>query len=852
MSDFWPRLGWHVNRGEVDATVQLLHKATEEQRHSATAGLEAYVRKTPRDEWWSRQNRVAAVAVAAVGCMPSAAKVATLLGRAGIADTLMGVPVEPVVEIARPRGAPFMADLARLLAAQRREAAVIAAYELTAALVAEAGAAPPETDAFVRGWVRSHLFAQEPRTTVLDRLRDDPMLPALAPKLFEIDGIGTDLVNEGWQKQGTFPPALATLAEEGRLDRTMLLDGCVGRMLRGDRPGALRAFVVLLDQLAPTVDEAAARALDLVRLLPDAPSTVAGLAQRLVRQVDDAGRLELDTLLKVSEQVLTRTEKGLVKTQLRWLAAVAKLVPDRAGEIAGVVSVACEHLTDAAIQELARKLGGEPLAAPEPWVGETPMAAPVAAMPVPISSAGELAEEAVALFSAPLSVMGFERVLAGLVAVRATDPDGVAEMLTPILHRLDPMPEIDRYLPSPAQLNDALWNAVRTAAGATGKTSWQRLVSIVRDTIRGVARNDSVMPVPAPQRALVLRAGEICARLRNQPVPNLVATPTSVNGHLDAGTLVDRLAAAERDGWEPWRFDLEQALLRLPREVDADVLTRARKLRSAAGTRLADWLTSGGLPAPAMTRIEQPSAAPSMPKWRAVVSLTPGGPGSGVLADELCTHEPPKGSSSGVWMPLAEALWPAVLPGHRDVIAAWALPTVAAAADQDLSGPRELLPLLAECTGPVGPALTIALAYGLAARDTANRVAAVDAVLALTGSLDPVLLGQEVGAMAAAGVVKLGRSTGALTDAARGGARDLVRATVFAALPAVLAATPPPRGTPDLLALATETATTTGWRGHLPEVTELAGRSGKSRLHLEARRLAGLAGPVVTPLKVLS
>lgn len=841
MSDFWPRLGWHVHRGEVDATVRLLHNATEEQRRSAAADLEAYVKKTPPEQWWSRQHRLQAVVVAAVGCLPSAARVATLLGRTVIADSMVSVPVKPVVQVARLRGTPFMADLGHRLAAQR-EAAALAAYEVAAALVVEAGSAPPDTDAFVRGWVRHHLFAQEmldPRNVVLDRMRDDPMLTALLPRLFEIDGIGTDLTRESWRKQGTVVTALATLAKEGRLDRTMLLDGCVGRLLRGDRPNALRAFGLLVDQLAPTVDEAAARTLDLVRLLPDAPSTVAGLAQRLLRQVDDAGRLELDTLLKVSEQVLARTEKGLVKTQLRWLGAVAKREPDRAGEIAGVVSVACGHPA-ADIQELARKLGGEAPAVPEPWVGDAPVAAPVAAMPPPISSAGELAEEAAALFSAPLSVVSFERVLAGLVAVRATDPDGVTELLTPMLDRLNPRSEFD-HLPSPADLNDALWSAIRTAAGATGKSSWQRLVAIVRDTIRGVARHDSVVPVPAPQRALVLRAGEVCARLTKQPVPNLVATPTSVNGHVDAGTLVDRLAAAERDGWEPWRFDLEQALLRLPREVDADVLARARKLGSAAGTRLADWLAAGGLPDPVPTRIAQRSAAVWMPEWRAVVALAPGGPGSGLLADELCTHVPPKGT--GVWMPLTEALWPAVLPGHRDVIAAWALPTIAAAADQDQPGSRELLPLLAECTGPVGPALTIALAYGLAAKETTDRVAAVDAVLALAGSVDPVLLGQEMGAMAAGGVVKLNRGTGALTDAARGGAPDLVRAVVCAALPAVLAATPPPRGTPDLLALAAETVTATGWRGSLPEVTELAGRPGKSRSHVEARRLTRLAGP---------
>ena len=82
----------------------------------------------------------------------------------------------------------------------------------------------------------------------------------------------------------------------------------------------------------------------------------------------------------------------------------------------------------------------------------------------------------------------------------------------------------------------------------------------------------------------------------------LVATPTRANGQLDATVLVDRLAAAERAGWQPWRFDLEQALLRVPSEIDGDALSRAGALRSPAGYRLARWLAGGGAPDPVSVR----------------------------------------------------------------------------------------------------------------------------------------------------------------------------------------------------------------------------------------------------------
>ncbi len=53
----------------------------------------------------------------------------------------------------------------------------------------------------------------------------------------------------------------------------------------------------------------------------------------------------------------------------------------------------------------------------------------------------------------------------------------------------------------------------------------------------------------------------------------------------------------------------------------------------------------------------------------------------------------------------------------------------------------------------------------------------------------------------------------------------------------LLAAAPPPRGLPDLLTLAAETATVTGVRIEVPGLSDVAGRVGSSRLVTEARRL---------------
>jgi hypothetical protein len=116
------------------------------------------------------------------------------------------------------------------------------------------------------------------------------------------------------------------------------------------------------------------------------------------------------------------------------------------------------------------------------------------------------------------------------------------------------------------------------------------------------------------------------------------------------------------------------------------------------------------------------------------------------------------------------------LPHHREVSAAWALPDLAAMATQDQRGGSRLLPLLAECEGPIGPAMSLGVAYALAARHEADRVAGADAFLVLAASGEPfaAAVGRDLADLAARGMVKLGRAVAPRTDAHRAGASAAV------------------------------------------------------------------------------
>jgi hypothetical protein len=472
-----------------------------------------------------------------------------------------------------------------------------------------------------------------------------------------------------------------------------------------------------------------------------------------------------------------------------------------------------------------------------------------AAMPPAIGSAAELAEEVSSLIQDPAAVR-WERILAALVALPR---EGFAESLAPVLDR-HPSVFGDRWGRFPF-----LGEVIAARLGRErGHVMRERLRHTVWRSLTDVSGGRDRSPVGAPSGVLTLRVAEVAVRVVQAPVPVLLATPTSVTGSIDAGVLVDRLARYDEAGVEPWPLDLQQAMIRVDRDAGPGVPARAEALTLPSGRLVAGWLRSGGLPDPVSTRFEQHSrdSAGQTTTRRVVAALESGRAGGDriILEDALVHLTPRSRPEYHVTSNLQPDVLAMVLPHHREAVAAWALADLAALADQD-SRDASLLPLLADAAGPIGPATVLALAYGLAARHETDRVAAVDAFLGFAAAAEPfaaaadplapteplaaeplaAALGAELADLAADGTIKLARVVPALRDAHQAGASATVWRVLAAALPPLLPVAP--RGLPDLLELATRTASAVHARDTVPGLTDVTARGGGTRLVREAKRL---------------
>jgi hypothetical protein len=193
------------------------------------------------------------------------------------------------------------------------------------------------------------------------------------------------------------------------------------------------------------------------------------------------------------------------------------------------------------------------------------------------------------------------------------------------------------------------------------------------------------------------------------------------------------------------------------------------------------------------------------------------------------------------WM----SCWPMMLPAHRDVIAAHVVPHLF---QPKITGRTlsDVLTALAAADGPAGPALYLAIAYGLAADDQGGRAGAVEALmrLAARGQLDGAMFGKQLGMLAGRWIVPLRRVVPGLRDAAAAGAQQQVWAAVAAILPQIL---PPPvnelpRQTADLITLGVDLAHAIGPADTLPCLDPVAARRGSSQLIVAARRLRQALG----------
>ncbi|MEU6997275.1 DUF6493 family protein [Nonomuraea sp. NPDC046570] len=809
--------------------------------------------EAPRWDGWIDPMRLAGA-----GTIGGAAAVVAWINNRRFDRWNVGRATDLLLEVIAARPTAWQADLAVRLALKVRRQRQVSIPDPNLApalgLLRRTKVVPPAHDPLVTGWVAWGVR--------LDELRDDPLLDHLLPRLFETEGVGRLLSGD----PGSWSDTLCALAAEGRVDRGALLDGCRRRFLLGGDGRDLRFFVRLHEQLAPTPAEIRPHTVDYVRLLPAAPGPVAEMALKHVRRLPgfDPG--------EAVEGLLFRTEGGLVRAGLSWFEEVVRLEPHRADEFAPALAVVFGHRTRA-VQERAVRLaryvgpggvevlrdsagmlppelynrlvaviGGErveePEPEPEPEEVLVPGTLPVPPGPVPLVAPPRSPAELAAIYPEK-NWRQAERALAAFVRLAALDREGLREAVAPFARprARTPWPRHHHWLAAfAAVLVTPDWAIVPPFAAMANESRREDGLPPM------VFKEPDLLPGPhggsPPHLFLLRRYAEILDALRSGTLPPLLlATPTLSNGLLDPAELVTRLESLELAGFRPLPADFQQALLRLPREIDPAVAVRAGGLVSEEGRAAARWMAEGGLPDPEVRVTWSGEDDGQLGRvWMAVaVHAEPTGL---PLVDELLAAQPLHVNAvTGGHLGEHMDWWAAVLPAHREVVAAH-LVAHQPIPDWSVALPTRRLADLADTTGPAGRAVAVLLAHRFLPDDP-NPARWVFRRFAATGGLPAEEFGEEFAARVLRGEITLRALVNALAEESMHGTHEQVWRALTTALPLLL---PAPGARPtavhtDLVALAARLARWSAARGEIPAVTALAARKSSSRISLYARAL---------------
>ncbi|MDX8055822.1 DUF6493 family protein [Lentzea sp. BCCO 10_0798] len=810
-----------IESGRAYPLGEALKGLTAEQRKECAKDLIAYEKAHRASD--GRWQHGEPLAIAGAGLLPSASALTPWLVRYPISmhhsrrhDDNAGA----LVDVLRHRELTWMPDLVTRIAA-RMPTRERWRQDLLHVVLEFCGDDPPDSDGFLLHFMDSGVHT-----------RWKPAFDTLIPRMLEVVGSGGIM---GARRQ--WPEFL-----RDRADRQVLLDGCLARLQQGGTAAEVGGFLVLHEVIEVTVEEIAAHARDYVAMLPDSRSTVAGLAQDQLKRLDDAGRLDFGLLCEASRWVFGRTEKKLVRAQLTWLGKHGKANPDevvltaaelfahKSDDLRGqAVKLIAKHLgnardtTQAEVRALAEQLPGD-LAEQLGGITSQEQAPELAAFeprPFPslIATLDELTGELLSAFgrnSSYVEPSTAERIIEAVVRFAWQDREALGEAIRPFSENT-PWFDDSQHTPR-SELIGAVLDARDKPRPLKHGVSTEVDFARNRKPEHGIG---------AVGDELAKRLYEIGRGLVHLPKPALVSTPTEMSGLIDPATLADRLARAEAEGWEPWQRDLRQAVQRLPRDTDTAVFA---SLTSKAAAKVRDWLASRTDPEIAI--VERTYRHP----WRYSSYMAE----TGLYATVTPGLEEPEQflRDNDGWGPMME-WWPSSLPVQREVVAAHLVPHLRArTASKGADGP--LLPMLAEAHGPAGPALHLALSYGLGAELTVNRAHAVDAVLILAArdQLDGRTLGDFLGRLLERGDLVMNRVVPCLRDAARSGAARQIWDALTTAVPRLWTH----NRVADVIELAVELAQRLQPGGTVGGLAEVAARKGSSKAVVQAKRLMSALG----------
>ncbi|WP_109530773.1 MULTISPECIES: DUF6493 family protein [Nocardia] len=833
----WEEMRTRIQTGNSAGVAALAARIDEAGRKEVAAALPGYLREcVPLGE---SDLRTMPLRVAGAGCLGGAAAVAAWLTRRDLRPRRGVDGIAPhVLRAVSPRTPAWRLDLARRLADRLRASDFdrwkpdYMFWEVIVGLYDEAEQIP-KTEGIVVGWLRRHI-STEPA--------DDPLFPVMAPAIFDTDAAGEYLsrfVGADFGSAFVNPSEVMSVRVLANMKRDELLDGCLRRMLRGGKPGDLAWFVHLHESLAPSPGEAASRMRDYLRLLPAAAVAVAELAFARVRAVDESESLDTETFAEAARALLFRPERRIVKATLSWLDRTATAA-DRQGIsielVAGVFGHEHPEIRDRAVRIVVKRgKFADPLTAE--MVRQS-------ASVLPSTERNAIAAAYGAVEVTPIEVPVLPPVVSRELDPPIASPAELREAIIENYHGWDPAwPEVERLMAGlvthgPAAIDELRPDIEQYGARYHPEDNDILLNALLAGAPRPV--DDELESAPAPD-ALFRRRFREAADLLGGPA--LLATPTSATGHLDPEIFAARLRAWEAAGRQPGRFDLEQALLRLP--LDAARVPLLDGLVSPAAATARAWISADG-PGPVdLTYRIAKIKAWGPDQWdrrraddrvtRLVVTGTRA-PDPASAAARLFTPDTSREKSdifewSARW-------WPSVLPSHREVIAAHLLDQAAWWPTGEYEQDGTIL-ALSEATGATDRATATVLLYALASQRAIDRAAALDALLCLAAqnALPAAELGHHLGVFVGTGDIVLGRVVPSLTEAVRAGAQlwPLFTAAITTLLPTP--DTAPPTGLADLLAAASEAADMHRVRATIPALTAWTPKSRSTRVAKEATRL---------------
>ncbi|MCF2527993.1 DUF6493 family protein [Yinghuangia soli] len=917
----WEALQEAARTSGIGGAVALIGQYGETERRALAPVLKAAakdLRQEPWDsDWQRRAKRRTLLKVCGAACLGGPAGIVQWLLRADFRWGGQSNPRKHIAAALALRPAEWLPDIAERLAGRLGDTTTTEDWQVVDDLCRELGLGPAEGDGYTIGWLTA-LERDSANDSLAYKMTADPYTPVMVPRLFTADVLGRRIgATSSWEETHpgrSWPKALRAVSDAGLVPRGSLLDTVLSRLLRGGPAPDVRGFLGVLLALDMTDDEAAERTGVLLRLLPDALGVVAALAQAKLRRLDEAGRLTAEQVAEATRSVLFRPEKKLVRTQFTWLDKAVRQHADHAGELlaaaATVFAQGDGEMDERAMKSFAKHLPklaepqamhvraelraaldtlGEPARSQAAdLLGEDPSAMPPEddgfvlppfvprELPPEIGSAAELAEEIAALLSAarsrgwsgadvPVDPWALERVVDALLRESARDREALVSALAPVAERYEVTARVTWRGSAVFETEDSVHAMVAAVCQEEERKGWFR--RLLGDDGTPAFDKSTV----GPQRALLSRLYEVARRLRTPHASGdpYLARPATASGCVDPAALVDGLEEYEAAGRVPWPCDLEQALLRLPRDIDPDVVARADKLGSKAGKWAAEVLAAGGMAAPDISLYPLPRPRPlrgtedatwserqyADARGLAVIAGAPAAFENGVLAPALCAlANPVEANRAADWWTCQDdvASWALLAPAHRDVVAAWAVMPLALAAEND-SGGAEILPLLAEADGPIGPGMRLALAYGLGARTPEDRAYAADAYLTLAarddGTWDAFELGRTLAGLIHTGLVKPNRLADSLKQVVGAGAYAATWQLMTGLLPELIpggdcvpAGTRPNAVLGDLLGLAADCASRTHGSGTVAGLAQFAAAKGSSRAVTAARRLHQVLG----------